>query len=217
MGVIDETSKQNVYRASQAKEAEKNRANFEKVMDGIPKPYNTKYNLGVEDKKQQSQRGVGVKLSVGGQSFGTQVEFGESGKASKIMVDAVILDPKTAEVVAYKVLKGKAGFDVDFGNKTEYDVVYIPPANAQFDEVEAALKRIPATGDKLTYDQILQLGQARTLESIKAEEAKRNQKVNKAVMANAMLGAFPNVDLDELKAEQAQNEKQLGDFLKSQK
>ena len=179
MGIIDETSKQNAYRLAQAKADAKEKASLDKLKAEV-KPFLTKYNLGVEDKKQASQQGFGVKLSVGGQNFDTQVEFGESGKASKIRVDAVILDPKTAKVTAYKVLKGKAGFDVDFANKTEYDVVYIPPGDDQFAEITSALGRVPATGDKLTYEQILQLGKAKTLESIKAEEAKRNQKVDVA-------------------------------------
>ena len=224
MGVIDETSKQNVYRAAQAKEAQKERAKFQKIIDGIPDPYRTKYNLGVEgkkqllkDKKQPSKEAFALKLSVGGQNFDAQVEFDESGKASKIKADAVILDPKTAEVAAYKILKGKGEFDVDFNNAAEYDVVYIPPTHPQFKEIESALKRIPATGDKLTYEQILELGQGRTLQIIKAEEAKREKEVGEAVMESAMPGAFPNVDLDELKAEQAANEKMLDEFLKSQK
>jgi len=98
----------------------------------------------------------------------------------------------------------------DFKDASQYTVEDITVDDPRFDEVFRGFLRVKQASGKPSLRQLIELSQPRLKSAIQ-----KNQDDFKS--ANALPGAFPNVDLDELKAEQAQAEKDLDEFLKSQK
>jgi len=165
--------------------------------------------------------GVGIKVNVSGQNFQMQIEAKKTDgkgvvkgrRGEKLLLNNVVYDETNGDIIALNVFKAIPSMQkgIDFKDASQYTVEDITVDDPRFDEVFRGFLRVKQASGKPSLRQLIELSQPRLKSDIQ-----KNQDDSKFV-ANALSGVFPNVDLDELKAEQAQNEKQLDDFLKSQK
>jgi hypothetical protein len=195
-------------------QAEKQEANAE-LQEFAPDLFNTTYK-----KDGKDIPGVAIKVNVSGQNFQMQIEnkktdgkgVGKGRTGAKLLLNNVVYDETNGDIIALNVFKAipSLGKLADFKDASQYTVEDITVDDPRFDEVFRGFLRVKQASGKPSLRQLIELSQPRLKSAIQ-----KNQDDFKS--ANALPGAFPNVDLDELKAEQAQAEKDLDEFLKSQK